>query len=814
MALGIVATHATMPLLTASQRVGVNGLTLLLNRIFLGFFLTLMSYCSSFAFAVDDFSPDVVQLGNEPFTEVGPYLETLVDPKNEFSPFEIVLPEWTTAWQPVDQAVLNLGYVDDVYWLRMDVDASASIHKQWDLVISTPLLDYVDVYQVFNDSGPRLIYRSGMKRAFNNRNEDHRYFIVPLEIYNQPDNPASFLIRVETGSTLYMPMQLYPANEFWAPLQKADVLNWMFFGIIVAMALYNLFLFTSVRDISYLYYVLFISCFALLHLSLDGYIFQHFWPDDKPYSAVPDTIFSSLSVFFGFLFITNFLDLKNNLRTMHRVIIVGVALQVPIIALSIYYPHLPMDKWTVPLMALMLVVAVGVGIFASIKGLVTARYFIVAWVVFALGNVYLILVFTGTNLFPVSPLYVSKVASFAETMLLSFALARRIRVLRDEREKQRLKAEAQSYFLAQISHEIRTPLNGVLGTVDLLEQTKLDEEQETYVDIIQSSGKTLLTLVNDVLDYSKIEAGKMGLLEEHIAVHDLVKHQVELFRSQAVQKNLEFTLHIEPNVPKWIQSDSQRLRQVWSNLISNALKFTDDGYVRVVLGVAQERGANFLALKVKDSGIGISATDINHLFNAYQQVDLGKRRVYGGTGLGLAISRELVELMGGEIRVNSQLNQGSEFSVLTPLKPVVGVNPAKPAERHQITDTYSILVAEDNLVNQKVVHGLLTKMGHSVVIVAQGDDAVAERINPQSHFDIILMDCEMPAMDGYEATRLIRAYERDNGLPPIPIVALTAHALDEVRHKCLASGMNDFLTKPINTTQLNRAIGHLFSPPA
>ncbi|MDX1475795.1 MAG: response regulator, partial [Reinekea sp.] len=126
----------------------------------------------------------------------------------------------------------------------------------------------------------------------------------------------------------------------------------------------------------------------------------------------------------------------------------------------------------------------------------------------------------------------------------------------------------------------------------------------------------------------------------------------------------------------------------------------------------------------------------------------------------------------------------------------------------------SILVAEDNLVNQKVVHGLLTKMGHSVVIVAQGDDAVAERINPQSHFDIILMDCEMPAMDGYEATRLIRAYERDNGLPPIPIVALTAHALDEVRHKCLASGMNDFLTKPINTTQLNRAIGHLFSPPA
>ncbi len=773
-------------------------------------FYFLLLFISSNNALANNFKPDVLVLNNEPFLTIGPYLETLKDPKNEFSPFEIVQPEWTTQWQAVNQPILNMGYVDDVYWLRLNIDASASIYKQWDLVVSTPLLDFIDIYQVFPNSGPRLIYRSGMKRAFNNRNEDHRYFIVPLEIYNEPNNPASFLIRVETNSTFYVPMELYPANDFWAPLQKTDVLNWMFFGIIVAMALYNLFLFSSVRDISYLYYVLFITSFALLHLSLDGYIFQHFWPNDQPYSAVPDTIFSASSVFFGFLFITHFLDLKNNLVVLHRIILTCALVQIPIIGLSIYYPHAPIDKWTVPMMALMLVTAVGVGLYAWLKGLVTARYFMVAWLVFAIGNIYLIVVFTGTNLFPISPLFVSKIASFAETMLLSFALARRIRILRDEREKQRIKAEAQSYFLAQISHEIRTPLNGVLGTVDLLEQTELNPEQISYLDIIQSSGKSLLTLVNDVLDYSKIEAGKMVVNEEQIAVHDLVRHQVELFRSQSVQKNIEFTLQIDPNVPKWILSDSQRLRQVWSNLISNAIKFTDQGKVSVKLSVLREQNQVYLLFVVTDSGIGIASNDLTHLFNAYQQVDLGKRRVYGGTGLGLAISRELVELMGGEIRVESQLNQGSEFKVLTPLKSVMGVTQVQQKEDIVQTRPLSILVAEDNLVNQKVITGLLRNMGHSSVVVPQGDEAVAERMSPNSHYDMIFMDCEMPNVDGYEATRMIRELEKEKGLPTIPIVALTAHALDEVRKKCLQSGMNDFLTKPINTNQLSRAINHLF----
>lgn len=779
------------------------------NRFLLLFSLYLLCTISTVN-ADETLGPERILLGNDAILEMGTHLEYLPDPNKDFSPFEIVLPEWADAWEQYDEGVFNLGYIDEAYWLRMNIDSSASIYKQWDLVVSTPMHDYIDVYQLFEDSGPRLIYRSGLKRAYNNRNEDHRYFIVPLEIYNETYNPDSFLIRIETRNSSYMPMQLYPANQFWAPLQIADVYNWMFFGIILAMALYNLFLFISVRDVSYLFYVLFISSFAFLHLSLDGYIFQHFWPSDKPYSPIPETVFSTFSVFFGFLFITHFLNLKTHLPWMHRGILIMVFLQIPLITGSIYYPDVSVENWLVPILGIMLVSAVIVGIFAYQKGLVTARYFIVAWVTFAIGNLYLIIVLKGTNLLPVSPLIISKLAAFTEAMLLSFALARRIRVLSDEREKQKLKAEAQSYFLAQISHEIRTPLNGVLGTVDLLDQTKLNTEQQSYVDIIQSSGKSLLTLVNDVLDYSKIEAGKMSVNEEQISVHELVKQQVELFRSHANQKNLELSLEVDDKVPNWVITDGQRLRQVWSNLISNAVKFTDRGFVKVRLSVEFKQQNPFLVLSIKDSGIGIGAKDLDSLFNAYQQVEFGKRQVYGGTGLGLAISKELMALLGGDISVESQLNQGSEFKIWAPLKSVAQNNQSTNEAQQGQTRSLSILVAEDNIVNQKVIEGLLKKLGHSVVIVPQGDHVVEQRRHSETHYDLIFMDCEMPIMDGYEATKRIREFEAQKNMPRIPIVALTAHALDEVRTRCMESGMDSFLTKPINTEQLNRTFNSIF----
>lgn len=777
-----------------------------LNKIWILVGFALFALFGPLSPAVAD-EAGIIKLSNDPFPYLGKYIEVLPDEGDSLSPFSIALPEWSSYWKTYPEDILNLGYTSVPHWIRFRVDAAASVHKQWDLVMSTAALDFVDIYQIFEDTGPRLIYRSGMKRAFANRVEDHRFFIVPLKIFNEPGNPAEFMIRVETSSSFYVPMQLYPSGDFWSPLQKQDIFNWMFFGIILAMALYNLFLYSSVRDSAYLYYVFFISSFALLHLSLDGYIFQHFWPFEHGYSYALDTIFSLMTAMFGFLFLSKFMELKDHLPKLNLLIIVLAIVQIPVIAAAIYYHQVAFDSWTMVPLGLMLNLAVMVGIYAALKGLRTARYFLVAWVLFALGNAYLIIVLTGTNLFNFSPLLASKAAAFAEAMLLSFALAQRIRRLRDDREKQRLKAEAQSYFLAQVSHEIRTPLNGVLGTVELLDQTELNREQKDFIDIIKGSGQSLLTLVGDVLDYSKIEAGKMDMQEEQVAIHKLVQQQVELFRPNAAQKELELTLHIAKNVPKWIITDAHRLRQIWSNLLSNAIKFTDNGYVRVILAVTDINGAKQLSFSVSDSGVGIPMVEQSILFNAYQQVEISKRRVYGGTGLGLAISKELIELLGGSITLESGLEKGSTFTTLLPLKAIEMDEPYIVEEAHPETGrVMKILVAEDNLVNQKVVRGLLSKLGHEVVIVQHGKESVALRMKSTFDFDLILMDCEMPVMDGYEATERIRAYEKVQKLPEVPIIALTAHALEEIRNRCIDCGMTDFLTKPINTNRLVRTL--------
>ncbi|MEJ2043407.1 MAG: 7TM diverse intracellular signaling domain-containing protein [Reinekea sp.] len=758
------------------------------------------------AHADDSDSINVIELKNESYKEIGRYLEILHDPNDEYSPFEIMLPEWSDQWEPLGQDILNLGYTNDILWLKMNVNAQASIHKQWDLVIRSSFTDYIDVYQVFAGSGPRVIYRSGMERPFNNRVEDHRYFIVPLDIFL---NPETFLIRIQLHGMSYIPMQLYPENRFWAPLQVEDVFNWLYYGTIIAMALYNLFVFFAIKDISYLFYVLFITSFSLEQLSVDGYLFQYFWPENIPYNDFPDAIFITLSVIFGFLFISSFLNLKKHLPRLNLALLTVYSVQMPIIIGALYYSNTQLEFWVLPFAVSFLFLAIALGVYASMQGLLTARYFVLAWLVFVIGNTYLISVYMGADLLPVPPLMVSKLAAFAEAMLLSFALARRIRTLRDERENQRLKVQAQSYFLAQISHEIRTPLNGVLGTVELLGQTDLNDEQQSYINIIQSSGRSLLTLVNDVLDYTKIEAGKMSVLEEQIAIHDLLRHQIELYSSHAEQKKIELTYHIDSKVPKNISSDTQRIRQILSNLISNAIKFTDTGYVRVFLFVETQNQEPFLVFEVKDSGIGISANEQKLLFDAYQQIDLGKRRVYGGTGLGLAICKELTELLGGRITMTSQLDEGSEFKCYLPLKTVTNPKVDTSDDKPEKLRPLSILVAEDNYVNQKVIQGLLTKAGHTVNVVTRGDRAVTERIKGETKYDIILMDCEMPVTDGYEACQMIRKYEKQNGLPEIPIVALTAHALEDVRSRCTKAGMNDFLAKPVNLIQLTRTIAQL-----
>ncbi len=372
-------------------------------------------------------------------------------------------------------------------------------------------------------------------------------------------------------------------------------------------------------------------------------------------------------------------------------------------------------------------------------------------------------------------------------------------------------SEAKSQFLANMSHEIRTPMNAVIGFCELLDGTELSSEQRQFVNLIREGGEHLLDVINDILDFSKIEAGKFETEHVSFSLGKLLAGIASLMRPAASEKGLELSMLQEAKLPDQIQSDPARLRQCLINLINNAIKFTEEGYVHVRVYLDRE-GGDYICFAVEDSGIGISEADQGLIFAAFSQADYGTSRKFGGTGLGLAITRKLAHLLGGELTVSSELGKGSIFTLKLPSQ--IEELPESSSEdypeirasvdREPGKLSGSILVAEDSPTNQMLLKLLLEKNGFEVTIAEDGEKAVQKALG--GNFDLILMDIQMPKKDGYEATRELRK----NSLTT-PIVALTAHAMDGDEQKCLKAGCDSYLSKPIKHKQLIETIQKLLS---
>jgi signal transduction histidine kinase/CheY-like chemotaxis protein/HPt (histidine-containing phosphotransfer) domain-containing protein len=434
------------------------------------------------------------------------------------------------------------------------------------------------------------------------------------------------------------------------------------------------------------------------------------------------------------------------------------------------------------------------------------------------GEVLLVVVITARSPFERHAMLTSMVKQVAVQLTRVAERERAALELEAARDTAMEASRLKSEFLATMSHEIRTPMNGVIGLNELMLRTRLDDHQRRLAHGAQVAGRALMSLINDILDFSKIEAGQLEIEVVEFELRPVIDQVLAINGQTAHDRGVTLEVDVADDVPARLVGDPTRLGQVIGNLVSNAVKFTADGSVRIAVRTepVQEAGTDGtmrLRVEVRDTGIGIDRRVLERLFEPFRQADVSTTRTFGGTGLGLAISRQLVEAMGGEIGVASSPGDGSTFWFTALLDPagdrLTGI-PRSDATRARDggRGTGHVLVVEDNDINQLVALGLLEALGFTGEVAANGEEAVAKVAS--GTYDVVLMDLQMPGMDGYTASRLIRSHEPE-GLR-VPIIAMTASAIEGVRERCLEAGMDDFLTKPVRSEHLESLLrAHLRS---
>lgn len=747
--------------------------------------------------------------GSIGLTRLEPFVSYLCDPAGQLKLADIQ----QGSLRPLPHATIAFGHQDGACWFHFRISNRSDATQSLLLRINNPVLDRIELHTPGARSGEYLLL--GDEKPFGMRPLSTRAFTIPsvLSAHTHQD----YFLRVATTSSFNLPLQAGSIQPFIGEHELEEWLHGAGFGIAGGILIYHLFLWLAVREKVYRYYVLYAAAAFSYLLCFEGMGFR-LWPNQPAWNGHAQLFFIFLMLASGPLFARDFLGLGNrhhpNLALRFAAMVSGA------IMLAQFFLPLEVGYQLQPAVAMLVISIIsGIALLRWHEGMREARLFLVAWsMLLVLG---MLLAVHSFGLLPGLPFLVSlngmEMAFVLQQVLLSLALANRLNMLKSEQNTQQqavLHAEAEnaakSDFLAKMSHEIRTPMNALLGITQLMQDTPLNNIQKSYVDTLHQSGHALLHVINDILDYSKITAGKITLEYIDFDLRTLIDECIQVFNLVAQKKSLSLLRTIDTDVPVFVRSDPNRLRQIILNLLSNALKFTNQGTVALLVHYQKTTADNkiHLGFEVRDTGIGIDPAKIDSLFDWFTQADSSTSREYGGTGLGLTISQQLVALLGGTITASSAPGAGSVFGFSIVVEPA-----SEPINRPDLTPAtlpsfsqLRVLVVEDNATNQIIIAGLLRKLGIRPHMASSGIEALEIVRETHEHLDLVLMDCEMPLMDGYDTTRAIRAVEHHLHYSPLRIIALTAHALPEHRAACLAAGMDDYLTKPLMLSALSASL--------